>query len=113
MAELTGAEVVLSRDEFVDMLSANVDGMGKVADAVDFVVQAMRLQNDAGRPAYVLSVGDGVTPEGVDYVRSCMSQLGVAAVLVPKGCLEYVATLTPRSMGVEGANIRERLTGGK
>ena len=102
-------EVVLDAGEFVEMMSACFPEKSDVADAFEFVRQAMRLQNDAGRPVYVLSFSDSMTWDDVRYVRECMDAAGVAAVLVPESCLSYVATLTPESMRASGDNIRENL----
>lgn len=109
MASLTGREIVLDRDEFFSMLADNLDVTSEAIDAMSFVDSAMALQNDAGRPSYVLAIDGSLDEEGIGYLRACFSSLGVAACLVPKGCLEYVATLTPESMGNSGGNIRERL----
>ena len=100
---------MLDAGEFVEMMSACFPEKSDVADAFEFVRQAMRLQNDAGRPVYVLSVSDSMTRDDVRYVGEGMDAAGFAAVLVPESCLSYVATLTPESMRASGDNIRENL----
>lgn len=90
------------------MLAASLERPSEAADALAFVDSAMALQNDAGRPVYVLAVSDDVSAEDVRYLRDGMAAAGLAALLVPKVALSYVAELTPASAGNAGRNIRER-----
>lgn len=106
--EQVGDRVVITRGELASMLATVLDRPSETADALGFVDAAMALQNDAGRPVYVLAVSDDVSADDIEYIREGMSSAGLAALLVPKGAVSYVAELTPESSGNAGRNIRER-----
>lgn len=106
--EQVGDRVVVTRGELAAMLAAALDRPSEAADALAFVDSAMALQNDAGRPVYVLAVSDDVSADDVRYIRDGMAAAGLAALLVPRGALSYVAELTPGSAGNTGRNMRER-----
>lgn len=106
--EKVDGRVVITRGELASMLATVLDRPSETADALEFVDSAMALQNDAGRPVYVLAVSDDVSADDVAYIRDGMAAAGLAALLVPKGAVSYVAELTPASSGNSGTNIRER-----
>lgn len=99
--ELKGKQLVLNRDELSDVLSEVSDDPVDIGRIINFVSRAFMLQNDIHRPAYVFEVEDGVSKDDVEYLNKAMTELGVCAVLVPKGALQYVCTLTPESMDVK------------
>lgn len=105
----TKTQVLLSREELMEELTARMDDPVDVGNMVRFVEGAFRLQNDVSRPAYVLEVSDGISPDDIRYVSTALAQLGVCAVLVPPRMLEYVGTVTPREMGVD--NVRSDIWG--
>lgn len=96
-----GKQIVLTREELVAALFATVDDPVDVGKITGFISRAFALQNDIGRPAYVFEVEKSITKEDVEYLQGALQELGVCAVLVPKGILEYVCTVTPKSMGAQ------------
>ncbi len=104
--EVRMREIVLSREGFVRVLMDRVNQKRDIGKALAWVDSAMILQNDAGRPVYVLEVEDGVTEGDVAYIRGLMQETGCAACLIPKGTVEYVGTLTPASMRIKDKQLR-------
>jgi len=98
---------VLSREEFTSLLQERLDSPSDIGRAVTFVEGALTLQNDMGRPVYILEVSPECTPEDIGYIHEAMTEMGTAAVLLPPGAVRPVAALTPESMGI--TNIKERL----
>ena len=103
MTDVAGREIVLGREEFAEYIAERVDDVVDVGRMTRFVQGAFILQNDAGRPAYVLEVDRALSKEDVAYLSDALRSIGVCACLVPSGVVRYVGTVTPESMGMGDA----------
>lgn len=96
--------VVWDRAQLAEYVSekAGFDAIGKAAEHVERV---MVLQNDIGRPTYVVEVSADLGTEDIAAIKAGMVCAGVSCLLVPTNVLNVVAQLTPESMGVEGGGL--------
>lgn len=99
--EVRMREVVLSREGFTRVLMDRLpDGKRKIGRAIDWVESALILQNDVGRPVYVLEVSGDTTSDDIAYIRQLMEEAGCVACLVPSGILGYVGMVSASSFGI-------------
>ena len=102
--EPQGGCVVWDRAALAEYVAdkAGFDAVGAAAECVE---RAMELQNDIGRPAYVVEVSADIGQEAVGAISDAMVGAGVSCLLVPVGTVNVVAQLTPESMGVSRGGL--------
>ena len=102
--EPQGGCVVWDRAALAEYVAdkAGFDAVGAAAECVERV---MELQNDIGRPAYVVEVSADLGQEAVGAISDAMVGAGVSCLLVPVGTVNVVAQLTPESMGVSRGGL--------
>ena len=101
MIVLSIREVVLTRDELVRYLAKNVSDKTDIGKMTRHIEGAFVFQNDVGRPAYILEVDRGISPDAIAYLSECLDSMAVCACIIPVGMVRYAATVTPESMGVK------------
>lgn len=84
---------------------ADKAGFDAVGAAAEYVERVMELQNDIGRPTYVVEVSADIGQEAVGAISDAMVGAGVSCLLVPVGTVNVVAQLTPESMGVSRGGL--------
>ena len=84
---------------------ADKAGFDAVWAAAEYVERVMELQNDIGRPTYVVEVSADIGQEAVGAISDAMVGAGVSCLLVPVGTVNVVAQLTPESMGVSRGGL--------
>ena len=84
---------------------ADKAGFDAVGAAAEYVERGMELQNDIGRPTYVVEVSADIGQEAVGAISDAMVGAGVSCLLVPVGTVNVVAQLTPESMGVSRGGL--------
>lgn len=103
-AEPDAGCVVWDRAQLAEYVGARVgfDEIGKVAE---YVERVMVLQNDIGRPTYVIEVDAEIGKDHIGVLRDAMVGAGVSCILVPSDTLKVVAQVTPESMGVVNGGL--------
>ena len=99
-------QIVFDSDEFASMLLHASPDPVDVGRVMNFVTRAFELQNDFARPCYIFEVNSAVTEEQLKELSDILTQMKVLAVTVPEGTLNYVCSVTPKSMGVENVKIK-------
>jgi hypothetical protein len=102
--EPQGGCVVWDRAALAEYV-ADKAGFDAVGAAAEYVERVMELQNDIGRPAYVVEVSADIGQEAVGAISDAMVGAGVSCLLVPVGTVNVVAQLTPESMGVSRGGL--------
>lgn len=102
--EPQGGCVVWDRAALAEYV-ADKAGFDAVGAAAEHVERVMELQNDIGRPAYVVEVSADIGQEAVGAISDAMVGAGVSCLLVPVGTVNVVAQLTPESMGVSRGGL--------
>jgi len=102
--EPQGGCVVWDRAALAEYV-ADKAGFDAVGAAAEYVERVMELQNDIGRPAYVVEVSADIGQEAVGAISDAMVGAGVSCLLVPVGTVDVVAQLTPESMGVSRGGL--------
>lgn len=102
--EPCGGCVVWDRARLAEYVAEKA-GFDAVGVAAEHVERVMVLQNDIGRPTYVVEVDASIGRDGIGSIRDAMVRAGVSCLLVPAGVVEVVAQLTPESMGVEDGGL--------
>lgn len=95
----------MSREELFHFLVDNVESPEEIGAYLTSVDQILLLQNDVRRPAYIFQMEHPLSQNTVDYLQTCMTNLGVCACLVPSKVITPVGKVTPESMG--DRNIKE------
>lgn len=96
--------VVWDRAQLVEYVAKNV-GFDAIGDVVGFVERVMVMQNDIGRPTYVVEVDASIGRDGISVIADAMTRAGVSCILVPAKTVDCVAQLAPESMGVENGGV--------
>lgn len=94
-------EVVLKRDELVQLLAERLEEPSEIAEYLMFIESAFVLQNDAHRPAYLFEVDRTPTKQEMQYISDIMATMGCVACVIPSKMLRYAGTVTPDSIGME------------
>lgn len=102
--EPQGGCVVWDRAALAEYV-ADKAGFDAVGAAAEYVERVMELQNDIGRPTYVVEVSADIGQEAVGAISDAMVGAGVSCLLVPVGTVNVVAQLTPESMGVSRGGL--------
>ena len=102
--EPQGGCVVWDRAALAEYV-ADKAGFDAVGAAAEYVARVMELQNDIGRPTYVVEVSADIGQEAVGAISDAMVGAGVSCLLVPVGTVNVVAQLTPESMGVSRGGL--------
>ncbi len=102
--EPQGGCVVWDRAALAEYV-ADKAGFDAVGAAAEYVERVMELQNDIGRPTYVVEVSADIGQEAVGAISDAMVVAGVSCLLVPVGTVNVVAQLTPESMGVSRGGL--------
>ena len=102
--EPQGGCVVWDRAALAEYV-ADKAGFDAVGAAAEYVERVMELQNDIGRPAYVVEVSADIGQEAVGAISDAMVGAGVSCLLVPVGTVNVVAQLTPESMGASRGGL--------
>ena len=102
--EPQGGCVVWDRAALAEYV-ADKAGLDAVGAAAEYVERVMELQNDIGRPTYVVEVSADIGQEAVGAISDAMVGAGVSCLLVPVGTVNVVAQLTPESMGVSRGGL--------
>ena len=102
--EPQGGCVVWDRAALAEYV-ADQAGFDAVGAAAEYVERVMELQNDIGRPTYVVEVSADIGQEAVGAISDAMVGAGVSCLLVPVGTVNVVAQLTPESMGVSRGGL--------
>ena len=102
--EPQGGCVVWDRAALAEYV-ADKAGFDAVGAAAEYVERVMELQNDIGRPTYVVEVSADIGQEAVGAISDAMVGAGVSCLLVPVGTVNVVAQLTLESMGVSRGGL--------
>lgn len=99
---------VLTKGEFLELLlEYGADNAGSVVEHVEGV---MSMQNDLGRPTYVIEVLDALTSRDIGIIQDSFMSAGLSVVLLPAGIVDVTAQVTPESMGVENSGLIEKIS---
>lgn len=99
-----GGCVVWDRAQLAEYVAERC-GFDAIGEVAAYVERVMELQNDIGRPTYVVEVAAEIGPEHIGRLGDAMRSAGVSCVLVPTSTVNVVAQLTPESMGAEAEGL--------
>lgn len=93
-----GMRRVLDRAQLSDLLNKVLKDPVAVGRVVGYAESALLLQNDAGRPVFLLEAGEGIDSAAVTYLSQVFREVGVCAALLPKGAVSYIGEVDSISM---------------
>lgn len=97
---MSNADIAITREEFVRILSERVKEPTDIAKHLRDVEAIMTVFDIGHNPVYIIEINQNAHPADIAWMYNTLTQANIPACLVPAKMMNYVGYVTDESLGI-------------